>query len=96
MGLKQRKAATDAALKDLKEWVAEANDGRVAILDGTHSTLAKRQYAIQTLKSLEVKIIMIESVCTDKDTVERNIRHCKLGTPDYVGIPVDEATRDFR
>ena len=72
------------------------NDGRVAILDGTHSTLAKRQYAIQTLKSLEVKIIMIESVCTDPETVERNIRHCKLGTPDYVGIPVDEATRDFR
>ena len=96
VGLKQRKAATDAALKDLKEWVAEANDGRVAILDGTHSTLAKRQYAIQTLKSLEVKIIMIESVCTDPETVERNIRHCKLGTPDYVGIPVDEATRDFR
>ena len=45
---------------------------------------------------LEVKIIMIESVCTDPETVERNIRHCKLGTPDYVGIPVDEATRDFR
>ena len=39
---------------------------------------------------------MIESVCTDPETVERNIRHCKLGTPDYVGIPVDEATRDFR
>lgn len=96
IGLVQRKAATDAALADLRKWVAEANDGRIAILDGTHSTLQKRQYAIQTLKSLEVKIIMIESVCTDPELIERNISKCKLGTPDYVGMPAEEATRDFR
>ena len=70
----QRKASTDAALTDLCSWVAEANDGRVAILDGTHSTRQKRDYALSWLEKLECKVIFLESVCSNQETVERNIR----------------------
>jgi hypothetical protein len=91
-----RKRCTDAALDDLVSWLKLANDGRVAILDGTHSTLAKREYAFTRLEALECKVIFLESVCTSPETVERNIRMCKLGTPDYVTMEQQEAIADFR
>ena len=91
-----RKTCTDEALNDLAAWLMLANDGRVAILDGTHSTLAKRNYAYDRLIALECKVIFLETVCTSADTVERNIRQCKLGTPDYVNMDRDKAIDDFR
>ncbi|KAH8044082.1 6-phosphofructo-2-kinase [Aureococcus anophagefferens] len=77
-------------------WLAEENDGRVAILDGTHSTLAKRNYAYDKLRKLDCKVIFLESICSDRDVVERNIVSCKLGTPDYVGMSERDAVEDFR
>ena len=95
-GARERKLATDAALGDLSAWLAEENDGRVAILDGTHSTLAKRNYAYDRLRKLDCKVIFLESICSDRDVVERNIVSCKLGTPDYVGMSERDAVEDFR
>ncbi|EGB09944.1 hypothetical protein AURANDRAFT_2314, partial [Aureococcus anophagefferens] len=95
-GARERKLATDAALGDLSAWLAEENDGRVAILDGTHSTLAKRNYAYDKLRKLDCKVIFLESICSDRDVVERNIVSCKLGTPDYVGMSERDAVEDFR
>ena len=96
VGLKQRKAATDAALKDLKEWVAEANDGRVSYL---------RRHALDAgqapVRHPNPQVVRSEDH-HDRERLHgprdrrEEYRHCKLGTPDYVGIPVDEATRDFR
>ena len=95
-GAAERKQATDAALRDLCDWVDEANDGRVAILDGTHSTLAKRNYALTQLNRLECKVIFLETICSSKAVVDDNIRSCKLGTPDYVGMSEQAAIDDFR
>mmetsp|Transcript_7785 Transcript_7785/g.24501 ORF Transcript_7785/g.24501 Transcript_7785/m.24501 type:complete len:512 (-) Transcript_7785:157-1692(-) len=95
-GVAQRKAATDAALAELCDWVKQKNDGRVAILDGTHSTLKKRNYALSWLSELECKVIFLETICTDEATIERNIRDCKLGTPDYRSMSATKATEDFR
>mmetsp|Transcript_21010 Transcript_21010/g.74709 ORF Transcript_21010/g.74709 Transcript_21010/m.74709 type:complete len:534 (-) Transcript_21010:38-1639(-) len=95
-GREARRLCTDAALRDLVDWVDAENDGRIAILDGTHSTLAKRQYVLDKLKPLKCKVIMIEALCSDEALIERNIRSCNVGTPDYEGMSPDAAVSDFR
>lgn len=55
-GVAKRQVSQDAALEDLVEWMCSGNDGRVGILDGTHSTLAKRETVIQRLSPLECKV----------------------------------------
>ena len=52
-------------------------------LDGTHSTLAKRHYAIQTLSQSQDH--HDRERCRTPGSEEYPRR--KLGTPDYVGIP---------
>ncbi len=43
---------------------------------------------------LNVEVLFIESVCDDDLLIEKNIRECKLFSPDYVGKPADEGTFD--
>ncbi len=38
----------------------------------------------------------MESTCTDPGIVESNIRATKARSPDYEGVPEEEAVRDFR
>ncbi len=45
---------------------------------------------------LNVEVLFIESVCDDDLLIEKNIRECKLFSPDYVGKPADEGTIDYR
>ena len=55
--------------------------------------------AVDKLRKLDCKVIFLESICSDRDVVERNIVSCKLGTPDYVGMSerdaVEEVTLKF-
>ncbi|KAJ8614209.1 hypothetical protein CTAYLR_001110 [Chrysophaeum taylorii] len=95
-GAVARQQCHDAALDDLSEWLEAGNDGRIAILDGTHATLDKREYAVQRLAPLECKVIMIESICSDDTVIERNIKSTGLKASDYAGKPAEEAIRDFR
>lgn len=39
--------------------------------------------------------IFLESVCTDSDLIRSNVRETKLSSPDYIGVAVDDAVRDF-
>ena len=41
-------------------------------------------------------VVFVESICNDPAIVEANVRETKLRSPDYEGIPPDEAVRDFR
>jgi len=68
-GTKARKECADAALEDLKHWVAAGNDGRVAVLDGTHSTLDKRQYAQNFLAPLACKVRLPVFFCFARSLV---------------------------
>uniref|UniRef100_A0A7S3JY63 6-phosphofructo-2-kinase domain-containing protein n=2 Tax=Aureoumbra lagunensis TaxID=44058 RepID=A0A7S3JY63_9STRA len=95
-GSEARKKCSDAAMDDLVAWVASGNDGRVAILDGTHSTLEKRKYTLKRLAPLECKVIMIESICDENEVIEQNIASTGLKGTDYAGLPVDESIADFR
>ncbi|KAI8359189.1 6-phosphofructo-2-kinase-domain-containing protein [Blakeslea trispora] len=81
-------------LDQLIDWLKEG--GRVAIHDATNSTVARRKLLIDRLaKEPEVRILMIESVCTDHTMLERNFR-LKLSGPDYKNKDPTEALSDFR
>jgi hypothetical protein len=43
-----------------------------------------------------LKVMFIESICTDERIVMENIRAVKLQSPDYVGLDPEEAAADFR
>lgn len=95
-GVRARHECAKAALDDLIAWMRAGNDGRVAILDGTHSTLAKREYALSRLQELECKVIMIESVCQDTTVVEANIQSCGQRSTDYADKSREDSICDFR
>lgn len=100
-GFQLRIQCRDMAMADMKEWLGEENResgpnfGRVAIFDATNTTRERRRWALQQLQPLGVKVMFIESICNDKGLILRNIMEVKLRTPDYVGVAVDDAVKDF-
>ncbi|KAI9020664.1 6-phosphofructo-2-kinase-domain-containing protein [Phycomyces nitens] len=81
-------------LENLVKWLRDG--GRVAIHDATNSTLSRRKLLIDRLNmEPEIKVLMLESVCTDKNMLERNFL-LKLSGPDYKGKDPAQALADFR
>ncbi|KAJ2001676.1 6-phosphofructo-2-kinase [Coemansia thaxteri] len=80
--------------EDLLRWLQAG--GQIAIHDATNSTIERRGALISRLKSeADVNLLFVESICTDKDIINRNIK-LKTQSPDYVGIDPEIAEADFR
>ncbi|KAI9315914.1 6-phosphofructo-2-kinase-domain-containing protein [Dichotomocladium elegans] len=81
-------------LDDLIKWLSEG--GRVAIHDATNSTIERRFLLLNKLQEYpQIKVLLMESVCTDQKILERNFRLKLLG-PDYRDRPAAEALADFK
>lgn len=110
--LAERQKASEAALADLIQWMSETvpprldkddlflsgDFGAVGIFDATNTTRARRQWILDELRPVGVKVIFIESICNDPMLVASNVMTSKVSGPavkDYVGVPVEEAVRDF-
>jgi broad specificity phosphatase PhoE/predicted kinase len=83
-----------AALDDSLAWIGSA--GEIAIYDATNSTRDRRSLVKQRFEERGVQVVFIESICDDPAIIEANIRATKARSPDYAGIPEEEAVRDFR
>lgn len=59
------------------------DSGRVAIFDATNSTRKRRAWLKAQLENLPVKLLFIESVCTDEAIVDKNIWNAKVTLPEY-------------
>ncbi|KAI7902654.1 6-phosphofructo-2-kinase-domain-containing protein [Cokeromyces recurvatus] len=93
-GNKIRDELAIKVLERLIEWLRSG--GRVAIHDATNSTIQRRQLLIDRLsKEPDIKVLILESVCTDKMVLERNFR-LKLSGPDYKDMNPAKALSDFR
>ncbi|KAJ2782596.1 6-phosphofructo-2-kinase [Coemansia javaensis] len=80
--------------EDLLRWLQAG--GQIAIHDATNSTVERRDALISRLQSEEdVNLLFVESICTDADIINRNIR-LKTRSPDYVGMDPEVAEADFR
>ncbi|EER39537.1 fructose 2,6-bisphosphatase [Histoplasma capsulatum var. duboisii H88] len=94
-GERLRRAAAEAALKDMLRWFAET-DGQVAILDATNSTKSRRQWIYRTCRNAGIEALFVESKCDDEDLIMNNILEVKTSSPDYVGQDPELAAQDFR
>ncbi|MGD0674674.1 MAG: 6-phosphofructo-2-kinase/fructose-2,6-bisphosphatase [Polyangiaceae bacterium] len=93
-GHSARRAVALAALDDLLAFLAEG--GEVAIYDATNNTRDRRALVRSRCAEQGVDVVFVESICNDPEIVEANIRANKARSPDYEGVPEEEAVDDFR
>ena len=89
-----RKSFARAALKDMIDFLFQEDNvsyleqrgfdsGRVAIYDATNTTRSRREWLREQLDALPLKLLFVESVCTDEAIIERNIWQAKVNNEDY-------------
>lgn len=83
-------------LDNLLTWVLEGH-GSVGILDATNSTKKRRLKVLKRIQERskgELKVLFMESICSDPAILDTNIR-LKLSGPDYKDMDPEVALRDF-
>lgn len=92
-GMNVREKCAELALEDITKWLN--NKGQVAIFDATNTTRARRTKVTDHLAVHGFKGFFVESVCDDKEIIRSNILEVKVNSPDYQGVPSEEACQDF-
>ncbi|ODQ83226.1 hypothetical protein BABINDRAFT_170204 [Babjeviella inositovora NRRL Y-12698] len=72
--------------------------GCVGIFDATNTTKNRRAKLLRKIQERsqgQLKVLFLESVCTDAKIIETNMR-LKLSGPDYRGMDPETALEDFR
>jgi len=82
-------------MTEMITWLKEEN-GNVAVFDATNTTVDRRRKVHTALDQAGIRVLYLESICTDTTVVEKNITATKLFSPDYVGKDPEEAVRDFK
>ncbi|EGV66531.1 bifunctional 6-phosphofructo-2-kinase/fructose-2,6-bisphosphate 2-phosphatase [Yamadazyma tenuis ATCC 10573] len=83
-------------LDQLLDWVLNGN-GSVGVFDATNSTKRRRSRVLKRIQERsngELKVLFLESICTDPAIIESNIR-LKLSGPDYKNMDPEVALKDF-
>ncbi|KAM9923082.1 hypothetical protein OXX59_005413 [Metschnikowia pulcherrima] len=83
-------------LDSLLDWVLNGS-GSVGILDATNSTVKRRLKVLKRIQERtngELKVLFLESICSDPAILDTNIR-LKLSGPDYKNMDPEVALRDF-
>ena len=92
-----RLARREVALAALDDMVAFLNGGGdIGIYDATNNTPQRRALVSEQCASHHVDVVFVESICNDPAIVETNIRATKARSPDYEGVPEEQAVSDFR
>lgn len=71
--------------------------GSIGILDATNTTVARRKKVLRHIKKRsdgQLKVLFVESICSDSRIIEKNIR-LKLSGPDYKNSDKEVALNDF-
>jgi broad specificity phosphatase PhoE/predicted kinase len=93
-GQSARRDVALAALADMLEFLRGGGD--IAIYDATNNTRERRALVRARCAAEGHEVVYVESICNDPGLVEANIRATKSRSPDYEGVPEEEAVRDFR
>jgi broad specificity phosphatase PhoE/predicted kinase len=90
-------ARRDVALAALEDMLSFSRaGGSVVIYDATNHTRERRALVRERCAAEGLDVTFVESICNDPGIVEANIRATKSRSPDYEGVPEEEAVRDFR
>ncbi|KAG6386447.1 hypothetical protein SASPL_155349 [Salvia splendens] len=79
-GIEARNEVAALAMEDMISWMQEG--GQVGIFDATNST-RKRRNMLMKMAEGECKIIFLETLCNDRNIIERNIRLKVQQSADY-------------
>lgn len=93
-GVAARQQMALAALDDVFAWLDEKPG--VAIYDATNGTRSRRDLVLHRCTARGLRVLFIESVCTDPELVEQNVRQNKVHSPDYAEADPQRALEDFR
>ncbi|CEP24992.1 unnamed protein product [Cyberlindnera jadinii] len=82
-------------LDSLLDFVLEGK-GSVGIFDATNSTKKRRKRVLNKIRerSSLIKVLFLESICSDPVIIQRNV-HLKLSGPDYKDMDPALALKDF-
>ncbi|KAF6745399.1 cytoplasmic protein [Ephemerocybe angulata] len=69
--------------------------GQVVIYDANNGTKATRDAIAQRFHDQGIHVVMLESICENKEIIENNIRSVKISSPDYRGWDPDKAVEDY-
>ncbi|XP_071917106.1 6-phosphofructo-2-kinase/fructose-2,6-bisphosphatase isoform X4 [Coffea arabica] len=93
-GIEARNEVAALAMEDMIAWMQEG--GQVGIFDATNSS-RKRRNMLMRMAEGKCKIFFLETICNDRQIIERNIRLKIQQSPDYAEEPDFEAGYwDFR
>jgi len=92
-----RTARREVALAALDDMLAFLNaGGDIGIYDATNNTRERRALVASRCEKDKLEVVFFESICNDLAIVETNIRANKARSPDYEGVPEEQAASDFR
>ncbi|KAF9073059.1 6-phosphofructo-2-kinase-domain-containing protein [Rhodocollybia butyracea] len=87
-----RKKISDGCEQQIWEFF---KTGQVVIYDANNGTRGVRQTLAEKFHDKGIHVIMLESVCDNKEMIEANIRSVKISSPDYRGWDPDKAVEDY-
>lgn len=89
-----REKLAEGVLKEALIWLTELK-GQIAVFDATNTTKARRKKLADACSQANVRLLVIESICDDPDVLNSNLRTKVAKSPDYVGMPAEEALLDL-
>ncbi|KAF9482303.1 bifunctional 6-phosphofructo-2-kinase/fructose-2,6-bisphosphate 2-phosphatase [Pholiota conissans] len=76
-------------------WDYFESGGQVVIYDANNGTRAARHALAEKFDKAGIHVVMLESLCDNKEIIETNIRSVKISSPDYKGWDPDKAVEDY-
>ncbi|KZP27038.1 bifunctional 6-phosphofructo-2-kinase/fructose-2,6-bisphosphate 2-phosphatase [Athelia psychrophila] len=76
-------------------WEYFEGGSQVVIYDANNGTKAARQTLAEKFEAKGIHVIMLETICDNKEIIETNVRSVKISSPDYRGWDPDEALKDY-
>ncbi|KAG5635090.1 hypothetical protein H0H81_012462 [Sphagnurus paluster] len=99
--LGEKSPETQALRKKISEgcekliWDFFEGGGQVVIYDANNGTKAARQAVAEKFDKAGIHVIMLETICDNREIIENNIRSVKISSPDYRGWEPDKAVEDY-
>ncbi|KAG6908938.1 hypothetical protein DXG01_002717 [Tephrocybe rancida] len=76
-------------------WDFFEGGGQVVIYDANNGTKAARQALAEKFDKAGIHVVLLETICDNKEIIENNIRSVKISSPDYRGWDPDKAVEDY-
>ncbi|KAF8137338.1 bifunctional 6-phosphofructo-2-kinase fructose-2,6-bisphosphate 2-phosphatase [Boletus edulis] len=76
-------------------WDFFEGGGQVVIYDANNGSQKARQSLAEKFDKEGIHVILLESICDNKEIIETNIRNVKISSPDYRDWDPDKAVEDY-